>query len=260
MKVLEQGDDIWDDEQLDRTKESVFDFLEKAYGCSKSAMTRGEIADLIAQAGEGSDKDSEESDAGDSVDSEERDRELQRKSEGGSDQGSLFGFSNLLIASAKPAAKPKPAARQHVQQNRNLQQRLGVTTPNTDPAAKPLSKQEAAPQGSGKVKGKSKSKSKEQGQGSQVRHMDGRMERLETNVKDEWKNIDKQFGELKQMLCDCNDDKGGHGKDFQTSVRTIINKAKDLGTDIKSATTRITRSKADHDMSEHTDNLKVLRV
>ena len=86
------------------------------------------------------------------------------------------------------------------------------------------------------------------------------MERLSTNVKEDYERIDKALQELKQKHAGANDDKGGQGKDFQAAVRAIINKARELVNDIKAASTRITRSKVDHDMPTHTDLLKVLRV
>ena len=86
------------------------------------------------------------------------------------------------------------------------------------------------------------------------------MERLCTNVKEDYERIDKALQELKQKIASANDDKGGQGKGFQATARAIINKAKELVNDIKAASTRITRSKVDHDMSTHTDLLKVLRV
>ena len=80
------------------------------------------------------------------------------------------------------------------------------------------------------------------------------------NVKEDYEKIDQALRVLKQMLADADDDKGGQGKEFQASVKAMLNKARELGNDIKAATTRITRSKVDHDMSTATDTLKVLSV
>jgi len=243
-KVLDDGEDILDDQQFERKATSVLTSLDKAFGGTKNALTRDEIAALVAEVEEGAGNGSEgEGGSGDSASSGEEERELQRKSEGGSAQGSLFGFSKC-IAAAKPAPKAKVASVGTSGSKKHAATAATATTPKSSIGVR----KGTQPQ---KAKGQSTES------GTQVRHLDGRMERLSTNVKEDYERIDKALQELKQKNAGANDHKGGQGKDFQAAVRAIINKARELVNDIKAASTRITRSKVDHDMSTATDTLKV---
>ena len=93
---------------------------------------------------------------------------------------------------------------------------------------------------------------------SSVKHLDGRNERLHSNVREDGDKTNKVFEELKQKLADAEEDKDGQQKQFEKFIKELATTAKDLGNDIKRAIQRITRSKSDHDMSESVNILKAL--
>ena len=245
MKVLDNGEDVLDDEQFDRKKSSIHSVLDKAYG-TKNALTRDEIAELIADAGEGG---KEESDDDDSVSSGAEEAALQQKSEIQSAGAGIFGFSKFLAASSSSRAPSAGTVATHKANSGSTTRSSKVTGTATTPKVNSISTKVL----------KGGAKKSHSSESSAVRHLDGRNERLHMNVKEDSEKIKKSLQALKEKLAGANDS-DSQSKEFQALIKDVAATSRELSNDIKAATLRITRSKGDHDMSEQVKELKVLSV
>ena len=78
--MLDDGEDILDDHQFERKATSVLTSLDKFFGGTTNALTRGEIAALVAEVEEGVGNGSEcEGGSGDSASSGEEERAAEKK-------------------------------------------------------------------------------------------------------------------------------------------------------------------------------------
>ena len=261
-KVLDDGDDVLDEEQFDRKKASIHSASDKAYG-TKNALTRDEIADLINDAAE-DDKSNGESDDDDSASSGAEEAALQQKSEIHSAGASIFGFSKYLAASSSRTPSANTAG---TNSNRSSAKGTGTaghkssakaTGTATTPRANAGSTGPAVRGKMGKVpRGGKKGNA---GESSAVRHLDGRIERLHMNVKEDLDKIKKSLEALKEKLTDA-DDSDSQSKKFQTLIKDMINISREVTNDTKAAVQRITRSRSDQDMfEEQVNELKALSV
>ena len=256
-KVLDDGEEILDEEQFERKKSSVHSALEKAYG-TKGALTRDEIADLINEAQEGDDDGDKTEDESASSGAEEA--AVQQKSEVQSAGSGIFGFSKFLAASnaassGSAAGKGNSSTRKH---GNGPTPKSTVSRKGTGAGTKPKPTAQIRVLKPA-MKGSSSKKARASGT-QEVRHMDGRIERLHSNVKEDGDNIKNTLTDLKDKFAVVSDDKEGQGKEFQEAIKNLISITKELGTDIKNAMARITRSKVDHDMNDQMDELKALSV
>ena len=95
QKILDDGEDILDAEQIDRKRKAAMSSLSSGFKGSHQALSRAEMAKLVTEMNE--DEVEEDDDAGsEDADTAEAEAALQRKQEGGSARSGLFGFSRFL--------------------------------------------------------------------------------------------------------------------------------------------------------------------